>query len=120
MYIAQEPIADDGSCDCPEGGGDVNVTWSVPQELCGWDNVTPVATLTCTTCEDTHPQMLNLSIGELKPSRRIHLVQQLAADNNYTFQVNATTSCGDTIVRTCEGNSIIAYVATLAGVTQIA
>ena len=101
--VAQEAINDDGMCNCLEGGGgDVNVTWSVP-ELCGWENVVPTVSQICLTCEDTQPTALDLSLPELGSFQQISFTVQLVADNNYTIQISATNACGDTTMRSCEG-----------------
>ena len=100
--VAQEAINDDGMCDCPEGGGDVTATWSVP-ELCGWENVVPTVSLSCLTCQDTDPTALDLSLPALRSSQQISVViPQLEADN-YTIEISATNACGDTTRRSCVG-----------------
>ena len=90
-------------CSCPEGGGNVTVTWSVP-ELCGWENVVPTVSLICLTCEDTRPTALDLSLPELRSSQQISFtVQDLVANNTYTIEISATNACGNTTMRSCEG-----------------
>ena len=102
--VAQEAINDDGMCNYPEGGGNVTVTWSVP-ELCGWENVVPTVSLICLTCADTQPTAPNLPLLELRSSQQISFVVELTADN-YTIEINATNACGNTTVRSCEGKQI--------------
>ena len=100
--VAQEAINDDGMCDCPEGGGNVTATWSVP-ELCGWENVVPTVSLTCLTCQDTDPAALDLSLPVLTSSQQISFVVPQLEAENYRIEISVTNDCDDTTIRSCEG-----------------
>ena len=99
-------------CDCPEGGGDVTATWSVP-ELCGWENVVPTVSLSCLTCTTAPPAPDPLS--QLTSSQQISFpVRDLIADN-YTIEISATNVCGDITRRSCVGKQKkLKFLATFA------